>query len=31
MGNVMKAVLPKVGGRADGGRVSQIVRQKLQG
>jgi uncharacterized protein YqeY len=31
MGNVMKAVLPKVGGRADGGKVSQIVRQKLQG
>jgi uncharacterized protein YqeY len=31
MGNVMKAVLPQVSGRADGGRVSQIVRQKLQG
>lgn len=31
MGNVMKAVLPKVQGRADGGRVSQMVRGKLQG
>jgi hypothetical protein len=31
MGNVMKLVLPRVQGRADGGKVSQIVRQKLQG
>lgn len=31
MGNVMKLVLPRVQGRADGGKVSQIVRQKLLG
>ena len=31
MGKVMKVVLPRVQGRADGGQVSQIVRQKLQG
>ena len=31
MGKVMKAVLPKVQGRADGGEVSQLVRSKLQG
>jgi len=31
MGNVMKVVLPEVQGKADGGKVSQIVRQKLQG
>jgi len=31
MGKVMKAVLPKVQGRADGGQVSQLVRTKLQG
>lgn len=31
MGKVMKAVLPKVQGRADGGKVSQLVRSKLQG
>lgn len=31
MGDVMKTVLPKVQGRADGGRVSQMVRGKLQG
>ncbi len=31
MGNVMKLVLPRIQGRADGGKVSQIVRQKLQG
>jgi len=31
MGNVMKLVLPRVQGKADGGKVSQIVRQKLQG
>lgn len=31
MGKVMKAVLPKVQGRADGGQVSQLVRNKLQG
>lgn len=30
MGAVMKAILPKVQGRADGGQVSQIVRQALQ-
>jgi uncharacterized protein YqeY len=30
MGNVMKAVMPKIAGRADGGQVSQMVRQKLQ-
>ena len=29
MGNVMKAVMPKVGGRADGKRVSGAVKQKL--
>lgn len=31
MGNVMKALMPKVGGRADGKRVSQAVREKLNG
>ncbi len=31
MGKVMKAVLPKVQGRADGGQVSGLVRSKLQG
>lgn len=31
MGKVMKALLPKVQGRADGGQVSQLVRTKLQG
>jgi hypothetical protein len=29
MGNVMKALMPKVGGRADGKRVSSAVREKL--
>lgn len=29
MGNVMKALMPKVGGRADGKRVSGAVKQKL--
>ena len=29
MGVVMKAVLPKVAGRADGGKVSQFVREAL--
>ena len=29
MGQVMSAVMPKVGGRADGKRVSAAVRQKL--
>ena len=29
MGAVMKAVLPKVAGRADGGKVSQLVREAL--
>jgi hypothetical protein len=31
MGNVMRVLLPKVQGRADGGRVSQAVRGRLQG
>jgi uncharacterized protein YqeY len=31
MGEVMKLVLPEVQGKADGAKVSQIVRQKLQG
>lgn len=31
MGKVMKAVLPQIQGRADGGQVSQLVRSKLQG
>jgi len=31
MGNVMKLVLPRVQGTADGGKVSQLVRQKLKG
>jgi uncharacterized protein YqeY len=31
MGAVMKALMPKVQGRADGGKVSQLVRQTLQG
>lgn len=31
IGKVMKAVLPKVQGRADGSLVSQLVRTKLQG
>jgi uncharacterized protein len=31
MGQVMKAVMPKVQGRADGSRVSAIVKQRLQG
>ena len=29
MGNVMKVLMPKVGGRADGKRVSQAVREVL--
>ena len=29
MGEVMKVLMPKVGGRADGKRVSQAVREKL--
>jgi uncharacterized protein YqeY len=29
MGDVMKVLMPKVGGRADGKRVSQAVREKL--
>ena len=29
IGNVMKALMPKVAGRADGKRVSQAVREKL--
>ena len=31
MGAVMKALMPKVQGRADGGKVSQLVRLTLQG
>jgi len=31
MGQVMSALMPKVGGRADGKRVSQAVRAKLDG
>lgn len=30
MGAVMKAIMPKIQGRADGGQVSQAVRQALQ-
>jgi uncharacterized protein YqeY len=29
MGKVMAAVMPKVSGRADGKRVSAVVREKL--
>jgi len=29
MGDVMKALMPKVGGRADGKRVSAVVKEKL--
>jgi uncharacterized protein YqeY len=29
MGQVMKAVMPKVQGRADGARVSAMVKQRL--
>ena len=31
MGKVMKAVMPQVAGRADGGRVSALVKRLLQG
>lgn len=31
MGKVMKLVLPKVQGRADGGQISALVKSKLQG
>lgn len=31
MGKVMKVVLPKLQGRADGGQVSALVKSKLQG
>jgi uncharacterized protein YqeY len=31
MGQVMSALMPKVGGRADGKRVSAAVREKLSG
>ena len=31
MGKAMAAVMPKVGGRADGKRVSELVRQRLAG
>ena len=30
MGNVMKVIMPKVAGRADGGQINQIVRDSLQ-
>jgi uncharacterized protein YqeY len=30
MGNVMKTLLPEVKGRADGGKISKLVREKLQ-
>lgn len=30
MGNVMKVIIPKVAGRADGGQISQFVRDTLQ-
>lgn len=29
MGKVMKVLMPKIGGRADGGKISGLVRQKL--
>jgi uncharacterized protein YqeY len=29
MGQVMSALMPKVGGRADGKRISSAVREKL--
>lgn len=31
MGRVMKAVMPRVGGRAEGARVANVVRSRLQG
>ncbi len=31
MGSVMKAIMPKVQGQADGSKVSQLVRKHLQG
>lgn len=31
MGNVMKVLIPAVKGRADGGKLSQLVRERLQG
>jgi hypothetical protein len=31
MGKVMKAVMPRITGRAEGGRVSALVKQKLAG
>ena len=31
LGAVMKALMPKVAGRADGGAISALVRQKLSG
>jgi uncharacterized protein YqeY len=31
MGRVMAIVMPRVEGRADGRRVSAVVREKLQG
>ena len=31
MGNVMKVLIPEVKGRADGGKISKLVREKLRG
>ena len=31
LGKVMKVLMPKVGGRADGKRINELARQKLQG
>jgi hypothetical protein len=31
MGSVMKLLLPEVKGRADGGKISKLVRERLQG
>lgn len=31
MGKIMKVLMPKVAGRADGKQVNELVRQKLQG
>jgi uncharacterized protein YqeY len=30
LGKAMKAIMPKVRGRADGGRINELVREKLQ-
>ena len=31
MGKIMKVLMPRVAGRADGKQVNELVRQKLQG